>query len=154
MNFFPQQTPLIYSISMAYSLLMIEHSFCSYIVSMYMCDVKVKRAKSMCKMLGIFIFVPQYIVRTVVSYACECCVSLYPGLISLVYPAQWAKTQKNLYMQSTRLFSLCIDVQKKNIKQFIHRFYPFYLYVAHMYLQGKNRKNSYENYRSPPYFSS
>lgn len=42
----------------------------------------------MYKMLGIFIFEPQYIVRTVVSYACECCVSLYPGLISLVYPAQ------------------------------------------------------------------
>ena len=131
MNFFPQQTPLIYSISMAYSLLMIEHSFCSYIVSMYMCDVKVKRAKSMCKMLGIFIFVPQYIVRTVVSYACECCVSLYPGLISLVYPAQWAKTQKNLYMQSTRLFSLCIDVQKK-IWSNLYIDFILFTYMSHI----------------------
>ena len=114
-----------------------------------MCDVKVKRAKSMYKMLGIFIFEPQYIVRTVVSYACECCVSLYPGLISLVYPAQWAKTQKKLYTECTWLFLLCIDVPKKSINHFIHRFCPFYLYVAHMYLQGKNRKNSCENYRSP-----
>ena len=114
-----------------------------------MCDVKVKRAKSMYKMLGIFIFEPQYIVRTVVSYACECCVSLYPGLISLVYPAQWAKTQKKLYTECTWLFLLCIDVPKKSINHFIHRFCPFYFYVAHMYLQGKNRKNSCENYRSP-----